>query len=145
VRGLISPSKLLDFCLAATGFGLAGGSLYLAFRMTLLASPAPTITGGEYLSIYARPKHLIPDSGRRPFAQGVDHTPVGSLPVAASRAPLIDFDLIDATIEAATVRTSHGRILRVFAGATLPGGGKVLNIRRIDGQWVVRTTKGTIR
>lgn len=145
MRVPLDLSKCIDFCLTLAGFGLAGGSLYLLFRMTLLVAPTPTINGKEYLSIYARPKTPVGVVRPPSFQQGVDYAPVGSLSASNSNALLIEFELLDATDDVAVLRNLHGRIVRVTRGATLAGGGKVLWIRHINGRWIVRTTTGTIR
>lgn len=145
MRDLIASIKFYDFCLTLSGFTLAGGSLYLLFRMTFFAAPEPVIVGTEYLSIYAKPKTLTRDSRRSPFRKSIDHSPVGSLRIASSIVALTDFELLGATAEVAILRNLHGRILHVSPGATLAGGGQVLSIQRINNQWLVRTTKGLIR
>ena len=145
MRYLPPLTTIVDISLALTGFSLAGCSLYLLIRMTLLVTPAPSINGKEFLSIYAKPKSPNLARERERFKSGVDFAPVGNLATTLSRNLLTDFDLIDATAHAATLRTLQGRILIVSPGATLAGGGKVLSIQRIRDQWVVRTTMGIIR
>lgn len=145
MRVPVNLTKCIDFCLTLAGFGLAGGSLYLLFRMTLLVAPTPSINGKEYLSIYAKPKTPVGVVRHPRFQQGVDYAPVGSLAASNSNALLTEFELLDATDDAAILRTLHGRIVRVTRGATLAGGGKVLWIRHINDRWIVRTTTGTIR
>ncbi len=141
---MLAPTKFIDFLLRLAGIGLAGGSLYLAIRMTLASSPEPVINGREFLSIYAKPKKPPLDARRSSIAKGIDFTPIGSLTAVRSNALLLDFDLIDATSAVATIRTSHGRILRVSPGSFLPGCGRVLVIQWRDGRWMVQTTKGLI-
>lgn len=144
MRNLLALSKFYDFCLALTGFTLAGGSLCLLLRMTLFALPTPAIVGTEYLSIYAKPKTQILAARRSPFRKNLDHTPVSSVRIASSIVPLTDFELLSATADVAILRTLHGRILRISPGVTLAGGGRVLSIQRISNRWVIRTTKGLI-
>ncbi len=141
---MIPPTKFIDFLLRLAGLGLAGGSLYLALRMSLAPSPVSVINGREFLAIYAKPKKLTLAARRSSISKRLDFTPIGSLPAVRSNALLFDFDLIDATSDVATLRTSHGRILRVSPGSFLPGGGRVLVIQRTDGRWRVQTTKGLI-
>ena len=141
----VDQTKCIDFCLRLAGFGLAGSALYLVFRMTLFAAPTPVINGEEYLSIYAKPKTPAATVRRPRFQQEVDYASVGSLAAARSNPLLSEFEVLDSTADVATLRTLHGRILRVTRGTTLVGGGSVLWIRRINGRWIVRTTKGTIR
>lgn len=145
MRNPAAATKIIDFCLGLSGFGLAGGSLYLVFRVALLDPPIPAINGGVYLSIYAKPKTSMIVARRPRHAQGVDDTPVGSLPPRKARALLTDFELIDATANAATLRTAQGRVLRVSPGAMLAGGGRVQSIRWREGQWIMETTRGFIR
>lgn len=148
MREPASTTKIIDFCLALSGFGLAGGSVYLFFRMALLGAPTPVINGDHYLSIYAKPKTSVIAARRARQTQSVDFSPVGSLAgnlaYRASPAALTDFELIEATADTATIQSSHGRIQRVWPGATLAGGGRVLSIRRQDSQWTVLTTRGAI-
>lgn len=141
---MIAQTKIIDFLLRLAGIGLAGGSLYLALRMTMAPSPVSGINGREFLSIYAKPKTPILAARRSSISKGIDFTPIGSLPAARSDLLLLDFELIDASANVATIRTAHGRILRVSPGSFLPGGGRVLVIQWSDGRWRVRTTRGWI-
>lgn len=144
MRYLPSPGTIVDFFPTLTGFGLAGGSLYLFIRMALLVRTEPAIHAREYFSIYSKPKRTPQTARHSPFSSNVDHAPVGSLHSTTSNVLLTDFELVDAKTDFAILRTQHGRLLRVARGSFLTGVGRVLSIRDIRGRWIVQTTRGII-
>lgn len=141
---LAKPVGITDYCLALTGIGLACGSMYLFAYMTTTPHPAAAIYGREYLSIYSRPKIPLSPTAKRLAAKNLDYAPVGNIRAPVDKSYVKEFELLDATASAATLRTSQGRILHAAPGTILSGGVKVLAIQQHGANWIVRTTAGVI-
>lgn len=137
-----------DLGLRFAGVGLATASIAFAAHMTAESDRAPQINGVEHLAIFAQPTTL---AARHARTQGIDYTPIGATPSAASQtraAPqttLTGYEVLDVVSGAALIRAPDGRATRVAPGERLAGAGRVLDITRAQGKWLVSTEMGLIR
>src|SRR5262249_29494058 len=92
-------------------------------RVAAATPPAADVTG----SIQTKPVPLVLGS------------PPGML-----QHPIVPGWVVRRVRDGVAVLEGHEGVIEVIAGATLPGLGRIEDIRKQDGRWVVLTTKGII-
>jgi hypothetical protein len=131
----------------AAGVVLALCSTFLAAYMISDTGRRPEIPGIEHLAIFSMPSRAKPHAQPSPAiarTNATDYTPVGAIGKDNNRLALSGFRVLGVSQGSAFVREPHGAVLRVAKGGVLPEGGRVMAVRRQDGQWFVITERGVI-
>jgi len=135
-------ARLVDVAIIGSGLAAAAGSVVFAGFMVMQGDHTPRVNGMQYLSVFAAPKggtKRTPDESDVAEADidqpGVDLTPLGAIPLAATTSRA-DYRLISARTDRAWVRAGS-RIFPVHVGDVLPNLGKVSAIAWGGGHWTV--------
>jgi hypothetical protein len=87
---------------------------------------------------------LDPRAGAAPDVTGSIVPPAAAVPAKLTDRILEDWIVQDVQNGRALVESRYGGMFDVSAGSFLPGVGRVENVKRQDGQWIVITARGLI-